>query len=112
MGDAAGNFNFNRLGTGGYDAAGNNLSQTGDPFASFLLGQVHDANQTIYVQPTFNESYIGAVDQRRVQGQRQAHADRSGCASTTSRPAPRRTTSTPRSIRTRPTLARAAVPAP
>ena len=41
-GGAAGNFNFNRLGTGGFDAAGNNLNQTGDPFASFLLGQVHD----------------------------------------------------------------------
>ena len=29
---AAGNFDFNRLETGGYDGAGNNLSQTGDPF--------------------------------------------------------------------------------
>jgi hypothetical protein len=58
VGGAAGNFNFNRLGTGGYDAAGNNLSQTGDPFASFLLGQVHDANQNIYAQPTWQEDYL------------------------------------------------------
>jgi carboxypeptidase family protein len=57
-GGAAGNFNFNRLETGGYDAAGNNLSQTGDPFASFLLGQVHDSNQNIYAQPTWHEAYL------------------------------------------------------
>ena len=47
-------------GTGGYDASGNNLGPTGDPFASFLLGQVQSANQTIPVQPTFNESVHGA----------------------------------------------------
>ncbi len=58
VGGAAGNFNFNRLGTGGYDAAGNNLSQTGDPFASFLLGQVHSSDQNIYAQPTWYESYL------------------------------------------------------
>jgi hypothetical protein len=58
VGGAAGNFDFNRLETGGYDAAGNNLSQTGDPFASFLLGQVHAANQSIYAQPTWYESYV------------------------------------------------------
>jgi hypothetical protein len=58
VGGAAGNFNFNRLETAGYDAAGNNLSQTGDPFASFLLGQVHDANQNIYAQPTWQEDYL------------------------------------------------------
>jgi hypothetical protein len=51
-------FRFNRLGTGGYDAAGNNLSQTGDPFASFLLGQVHNANQNIPVYPEFHEKYL------------------------------------------------------
>jgi hypothetical protein len=58
VGGAAGNFDFNRLGTGGYDAAGNNLSQTGDPFASFLLGQVHASNQNIFAQPTWYESYL------------------------------------------------------
>jgi carboxypeptidase family protein len=55
-----GGFHFNGLGTGGYDAAGNNLNQTGDPFASFLLGQVHVSFQTIPVQPTFNEAYTAA----------------------------------------------------
>ncbi len=44
----------------GSTAAGNNLDATGDPFASFLLGQVHDSNQTIPVYPTFNEAYTAA----------------------------------------------------
>ena len=52
-----GQFNFNRLGTGGYDASGASLAATGDPFASFLLGQVQDSSQTIPVYPTFNEAY-------------------------------------------------------
>ena len=46
VGAVAGQFNFNRLGTAGYDASGNSLGPTGDPFASFLLGQVQDAQQT------------------------------------------------------------------
>jgi len=58
QGGTAGNFDFNRLETAGYDAAGNNLSQTGDPFASFLLGQVHASSQYIYAQPTWYESYL------------------------------------------------------
>jgi hypothetical protein len=57
QGAAAGNFNFDRRSTAGYDAAGNNLQATGDPFASFLLGQVFDSNQNIYVEPTFRETY-------------------------------------------------------
>ena len=56
-GATAGNFTFNRLGTAGFDASGNNLTQTGDPFASFLLGQVHDSNQQIPVFHTFRETY-------------------------------------------------------
>jgi hypothetical protein len=59
QGAVAGNFAFNRLGTAGFDAAGNNLQATGDPFASFLLGQVHNSNQNIYVEPTFRETYTG-----------------------------------------------------
>jgi hypothetical protein len=60
VGAVAGNFNFNRLGTAGFDASGNNLGPTGDPFASFLLGQVQSANQTIPVQPTFRDFYTAA----------------------------------------------------
>jgi hypothetical protein len=59
VGGVAGNFNFDRLGTAGYDASGNNLQATGDPFASFLLGQVHSSNQTLPVFPTWNENYTG-----------------------------------------------------
>jgi Carboxypeptidase regulatory-like domain/TonB dependent receptor-like, beta-barrel len=50
-------FNFNRLGTGGYDANGNNLAATGDPFASFLLGQVHTANYTIPAYTTWSGGF-------------------------------------------------------
>jgi len=52
-----GTFNFNRLGTGGYDASGNSLSATGDPFASFLLGQVQTANYQIPAFTTWNGGY-------------------------------------------------------
>ena len=58
-GNVAGNFQFNRLGTAGFDASGNNLGPTGDPFASFLLGQVQQASQTIPAQPTFRETCTG-----------------------------------------------------
>lgn len=52
-----GNFDFNRLGTAGFDAAGNNLTATGDPFAAFLLGQVHTSNFTIPTQPMIYDFY-------------------------------------------------------
>ena len=58
QGGTAGNFDFNGLETGGYDASGNNLSQTGDPYASFLLGQVHDASQYTYAAATWYEDYL------------------------------------------------------
>ena len=45
------------LAPAGSTQAGNNLNQTGDPFASFLLGQVHDSNQIIPVFHTFRETY-------------------------------------------------------
>jgi len=50
-------FSFNRRGTAGFDADGNNLALTGDPFASFLLGQVDSANFTIPAFPVFEEQY-------------------------------------------------------
>jgi len=73
-GAAAGNFDFNRLGTAGFDASGNSLGPTGDPFASFLLGQVQSASQTIPALPTFRETYSG-IWVKRVQGLRQADPD-------------------------------------
>jgi Carboxypeptidase regulatory-like domain len=58
VGAQGGEFAFNNLETAGYDATGNNLSgQTGESFASFLLGQVHTSTQTIPVHPMFNEAY-------------------------------------------------------
>jgi hypothetical protein len=59
VGNVAGQFQFNRLGTAGFDASGNNLGTTGDAFASFLLGQVQQASQTIAAMPTFRETYTG-----------------------------------------------------
>ena len=52
-----GAMNFHRLGTGGYDARGNTLTQTGDPFASFLLGQVNSSNFIIPTFTTFNGNW-------------------------------------------------------
>jgi hypothetical protein len=57
--NVAGNFQFNRQGTAGFDGNGNNIAATGDAFASFLLGQVHQANQGIAALPTFRETYTG-----------------------------------------------------
>ncbi len=54
----AGTFNFNRLGTSGYDATGNSLAGTGDPFSSFLLGQVHTSNFLIPAYTTFNGNFM------------------------------------------------------
>lgn len=55
--NTGGNFNFNRLGTAGFDANGNSLAATGDPFASFLLGQVHQAGFNIPAFTTFNGNW-------------------------------------------------------
>jgi hypothetical protein len=55
-----GNFNFNRVTTSGFDANGNSLAATGDPFASFLLGQVQTADFTIPQFTTFTGNYTSA----------------------------------------------------
>ena len=58
VGDVGGHFVFNNLETAGYDASGNVLpGDTGNSFASMLLGQVHNSDQTIPVHPAFHESY-------------------------------------------------------
>jgi hypothetical protein len=53
-----GTYNFSFRETGGYDSAGNLLSKTGDPFASFLLGQVDNSTFTIDSQPQYSEDYF------------------------------------------------------
>ncbi len=56
--DRMGTYSFNQLETGGYDALGNNLSGTGDAFASMTLGQVDNANFQIPVNVTWYEAYL------------------------------------------------------
>ncbi len=66
--NVAGSFNFHRRHTGGFDAAGNNLPSTGDPFASFLLGQVNSTHFQIPDFPTITENVISwsVIDEFRV----------------------------------------------
>jgi hypothetical protein len=56
--NSGGSFNFSQLETGGYDALGNNLSSTGDPFASFLLGQVNGAGFTVFSEYRPTQKYF------------------------------------------------------
>ncbi len=74
-GGVAGNFNFDRLGTAGFDAAGNNLNQTGDPFASFLLGTGPHVESDHPGVPDIPGDLHGRVRQRRVQGIGRLDAD-------------------------------------
>lgn len=53
-----GTYNFAQTETGGYDAQGNTLSSTGDPFASMMLGQVDNADFVIPENTTWNEAYL------------------------------------------------------
>jgi hypothetical protein len=54
----AGEFRFDRRGTAGFDNSGNNVSSTGESFASFLLGQVDSSTQTLPFHPMFYEAYM------------------------------------------------------
>ena len=65
--NVAGRFNFHRIHTGGFDAQGNNRASTGDPFASFLLGQVNSTQFEIPDLPTMIENFVSwsIVDQYR-----------------------------------------------
>jgi hypothetical protein len=55
-----GNFNFNRVATSAYDLNGNNVTSTGDSFASFILGQVQQASFTVPLFNTFTGNYTSA----------------------------------------------------
>jgi len=52
-----GEFRFDRRETAGYDQNGALVSNTGESFASFLLGQVDSSTQTLPFHPTFYEAY-------------------------------------------------------
>jgi len=56
-GNQAGEFRFDRRETGGYDSTGNLIANSGESFASFLLGQVDSSTQNIPFHPMFYEAY-------------------------------------------------------
>lgn len=66
--NVAGTFSFHRMQTGGFDGEGNNRSATGDPFASFLLGQVYSTQFQIPDFPTISDRYVAlsVMDSYRV----------------------------------------------
>jgi len=57
-GNVTGSYNFSYTETAGWDSAGNQLTTTGDPVASFLLGQVDNANFNVNYHHLLNEQYI------------------------------------------------------
>ena len=57
--NVSGIWNFNNVETAGYDAQGNPLLTSGDPFASFLLGQVDSASFEVDTKPSFRADYVG-----------------------------------------------------
>jgi hypothetical protein len=56
--NTTGNYNFSNAETAGWNSTGNQLTLTGDPVASFLLGQVDNANFNVGFRHLENEQYI------------------------------------------------------
>ena len=56
--NVTGSYNFSWQETAGWNASGNQLTQTGDPVASFLLGQVDNANFNINYRHLLREYYL------------------------------------------------------
>lgn len=57
-GNTTGSYSFSNAETAGWDSAGNQLTATGDPVASFLLGQVDNANFNVNFRHLENEQYL------------------------------------------------------
>ena len=57
--NVSGIWNFNDVETGGYDNKGNQLTTTGNSFASFLLGQVDNTSFSVDTKPSFRADYVG-----------------------------------------------------
>jgi hypothetical protein len=57
-GNTTGTYNFSNAETAGWDSKGNQLTSTGDPVASFLLGQVDNANFNVNFRHLENEQYL------------------------------------------------------
>jgi len=56
--NTTGTYNFSNAETAGWDSTGNQLTSTGDPVASFLVGQVHNANFNVNFRHLENEQYF------------------------------------------------------
>jgi hypothetical protein len=86
--NVTGSYNFSYAETGGWDSNGNLLTTTGDPVASFLLGQVDNANFNVtplrhllneqYISPWFNDQFKATKDLTLTLGLR---FDYQGCLS-------------------------------
>jgi carboxypeptidase family protein/TonB-dependent receptor-like protein len=57
-GNTTGSYNFSNAETAGWNSAGLQLTSTGDPVASFVLGQIDNANFNINFRHLENEQYI------------------------------------------------------
>ena len=57
--NVSGIWNFNDVETGGYDNKGNQITKSGNSFASFLLGQVDNASYEVDSKPSFRSDYVG-----------------------------------------------------
>jgi len=57
-GNTSGHYNLSNAETAGWDNNGNQLSATGDQVASFLLGQIDNANFNVNFRHLENEQYI------------------------------------------------------
>ncbi|MGA7931617.1 MAG: carboxypeptidase-like regulatory domain-containing protein, partial [Candidatus Sulfotelmatobacter sp.] len=57
-GNTTGSYNFSNAETAGWNSAGLQLTSTGDPVASFVLGQIDNGNFNINFRHLENEDYI------------------------------------------------------
>ena len=57
-GNTTGTYNFSYTETANWDSHGNQLTKTGDPVASFLLGQVDNGNFNVNFHHLENEQYL------------------------------------------------------
>ena len=57
-GNTTGSYNFSNAETAGWNSAGLQLTATGDPTASFLLGQIDNANFNVNFRHLENEQYM------------------------------------------------------
>jgi hypothetical protein len=104
-GNTTGSYNFSNAETAGWNSTGNQLTATGDPVASFLLGQVDNANFNVqsfrhlqneqYISPWINDEFKATKNLTLTLGLRfdyqgclsEAHGNQSTFSPTTPNPA-------------------------